>query len=1436
MNPRPGLLAPTDAYNGTPNAPAVALDDTRVIEAVEEYLAALETGARLDRMEFLARHLEIAEALARCLDGLEFVHGVAPQLSGTAPGSRALLAAGIHPESPLGDFRIVREVGRGGMGVVYEAVQLSLGRRVALKVLPFATALDAKQLARFKNEAQAAAQLQHQNIVPVYGVGSERGVHYYAMQFIDGHTLAAAIGQLLRQTGLAEGTDAASLRCPDGRRPNGECGGRAETRAAETTRLFSAALSTERSTRSPAFVRTVAALGVQTAEALEHAHQMGVVHRDIKPANLMVDGRGNLWVTDFGLAHFQSQPVLTMSSDVLGTLRYMSPEQARARPGPVDQRTDLYSLGATLYELLTLHPAIEGSERQELLARLADEEPIPPRRHNPSLPTDLETILLKALAKEPAERYSTAQEMADDLRRFLEDRPIQARRPTLAQRAVKWARRHRWLVVGVAVLLLGAVVALALSTALIWREKALKEKAYQAEAQQRREAEANALYARQAVDQMYLEAEEWMVHGGAQQERLQQFLRKALKFYQQFARDRSAEPEAQLAASRAYHRVGEIQDKLGQFDRSEKAYRQAIALLEGLEPGTREKPEYRFALVLEHEALFQLCAVRSRLRDAGKAIRRALVLADRLTNAFPRSTEYRVKRVECHLSLAELDCVAGRYPQAGQAFRRTLALLKQLRADFPRVSFHSLTASVNDSLGLWFWYMGKCEKAEQAYLRAKAALERLPAAPKQRLGLARILDKLGHFYQDTAQFPQAIQACQKAIALQEKLTREFPAVPRYRGDLASYYSNLGGAFRRAGRLDRAESTLRRAVALLEQLTADFPSAPDYRMQLAADQKNLANLYWATGRYKETERGLRRAIDLSSRLAKEIPDRPDYREQLGSAHRALGRFLTQPGRYKDAEQALRRALATFVQLAADFPDSGLAHQGLRHRKPASNLFPGRPVLPGAGTPGATDILAGLPADTSPTDYRAVVAACRHDLGVLLAITGRFPQAEQEYRQARDLLAKLAAGSARHPDYRYAWVGCCRNLAALMQGAHRLPEKEQVLRRALAASDKLLADLPEAPPRWRPLDDPLGRGQWAVILAELALTLRDQGKQADARRLLDQADRRLTLKAISPEPEVRRQLQIAYTELAHACVHLGKYREAAGMAVQLGRLSSDRWKELSAGFSILAWCIRQTERDDTLPPARRKARVAKYASQARALLDQALQRGKDDPACQHALAWMLINSPAPQMRDPKRALALARQAVAAAPHKAPHWAALGAAHWRLGNRKDAMTALEKSLTIQPKNNPDCQNALAWLLVVNPDPPAHDLKRALKLARQAVAAVPHKAQYWTTLGAAHYRAGEWKAAITAFYKTFQIEPKGNVLDGLFLAMTHCQRGAREEARQWFDSADRAMIKVPRSNEELWRLHAEAAALMGLPRPAKASRGRKSPEAKTSAPPRAP
>ncbi len=493
IDARPGASLPVSVAGDTRN-------DTRVIAALEGYLEDQRAGRACSRSDFLAKHSDIADPLGQCLMAVEFIQRAASQLGGSEVLSTPKPIDSLPLRAQLGDYLILREVGRGGMGVVYEAEQISLGRRVALKVLPFAAAIDPRQRQRFQIEAQAAAQLHHPHIVAIFNVGCDQGIHYYAMQFIDGRSLAAFLHELrhgnddtiwlkrasemptlerTQETVLPMNTLEADLAAtaalkpadvePDWTPPHGIKSDSTQSPGLSPAHFNPAMTPTPVAAmhKDVAYCRSVARLGVEAADALDHAHGLGILHRDIKPANLLIDPTGALWITDFGLARIPSDLSLTRTGDMVGTLRYMSPEQALARRGVVDQRTDIYSLGVTLYELLTLRPAFDGRDHQELLRQIALDEPLSPRRINPAVPRDLETIVLKAMAKDPSSRYATAQELAADLRRFMDDQPVLARRPGMLERTLRWARRHKELVATTAAIL---VLALTISTAAIWNQ------------------------------------------------------------------------------------------------------------------------------------------------------------------------------------------------------------------------------------------------------------------------------------------------------------------------------------------------------------------------------------------------------------------------------------------------------------------------------------------------------------------------------------------------------------------------------------------------------------------------------------------------------------------------------------------------------------------------------------------------------------------------------------------------------------------------------------------------------------------------------------------------------------------------------------------------------------------------------------------------------
>ncbi|MEZ6048665.1 MAG: serine/threonine-protein kinase [Planctomycetaceae bacterium] len=534
-----------------------------VVDAVKKYMELIEQGKAPSLDEFLLKYREIAEQLRPALEGLALLH----QANSIPVGHSHKESEAFSSSKPIGDFQIVREIGRGGMGIVYEAIQLSLGRHVALKVLPFASGLDEVRLQRFRNEAHAAAGLHHTNIVPVFAVGVDRGVHYYAMQLIDGKTLSDIIDEMRHANSLSHLAShqpiASSVQTHSESSVNLAHTGDT-SRGEHSTVLHSNSASRRR------YYESAVRMIHQAALALEHAHRYGVVHRDIKPANLLLDSTGKIWVTDFGLAQVQElDSGLTRTGDPIGTLRYMSPEQASGKKATIDHRTDIYSLGVTLYELLTLHPAIVGDGYRELINHVAEKEPVSPRSLDPNLPAELDVIIRKAISKNPAERYQDGQSFADDLECWLEDKPIQARPPTLVESLSKWRRRNSGLVAVVSVILLIATIALGATTLLVWREEQKTKQALLAERKQRELTEDNYRQAKETVDSFISLSESELPNYPMEElkDLRREFLETSVLFYQKFLDQRKDDPELAGQLSSTSLRVDRLTSELQLLNR-----------------------------------------------------------------------------------------------------------------------------------------------------------------------------------------------------------------------------------------------------------------------------------------------------------------------------------------------------------------------------------------------------------------------------------------------------------------------------------------------------------------------------------------------------------------------------------------------------------------------------------------------------------------------------------------------------------------------------------------------------------------------------------------------------------------------------------------------------------------------------------------------------
>ncbi len=885
--------------------------DPALAELVERLTARLHGGEPVDVDAISANHPEYADRLRQLLPALEVLadlgrsagHEAAP----SGPGPLAQLGV-------LGDYRIVREVGRGGMGVVYEAWQLSLNRRVALKVLPFAAALDPRQLQRFHNEAQAAAGLHHTQIVPVFAVGVERGVHYYAMQFIEGRPLSEVI-RALRRLDLREPTERAT---PD-------------NAASEPP---TALLSSGSSPTGRPFFQAVARLGIQAAEALEYAHSLGVVHRDIKPANLLLDTRGEVWVTDFGLARIQAEAglTLTLTGDVLGTLRYMSPEQALGRRGLVDHRGDIYSLGVTLYELLTLQPAVSGSDRQEILSRIAFEEPAPPRRINPEVPRELETILLKVMSKEPESRYATAQDLADDLGRFLEHKPIRAKRPTLRERAVKWSRRHPAYVAFAFILLAVGATALAISSALLARKQLevsrqrdrANESAEIANAQ-RALAERNARLARQAVDEMFTQvAEKWLADQPKLEQVQREFLEKSLHYYEEFSRQDDPHPSVRGSVVDALSRVGNIRLRLGAVQAAEDAFRRSLAIAQGLVDEAPSNREFRYQIGRDWQQLGIVLLANGKLKDAADAYRQAMETAETLADDPSRTRRYRHLLANVHANLGHVQYQLHQFRDAETELGQAIPILEKLISEDARDRpvRESLATHLN-TLGSILLASNRFEEAQAVYNRAidhwRIVLQHAPGSPDYRDRLAMSIANVGAIYFQMNRYPEAEERYRHVLPLRRKLADDFPGVPEYHRRLAEDLDNTAATLSNSGKPQAAEPFRRESVAILEGLMRDYPDLTENRAALGNALHNLGVLLGRIGKKAEAEGAYGRAMETLEPLLTGQSATPDLMVLFVESARLRAEILADLHRETNSERVFRQGIEWGDRLAARSPN-------------------------------------------------------------------------------------------------------------------------------------------------------------------------------------------------------------------------------------------------------------------------------------------------------------------------------------------------------------------------------------------------------------------------------------------------------------------------------------------------------------------------------------
>ncbi|QEG24432.1 serine/threonine-protein kinase [Mariniblastus fucicola] len=795
--------------------------DELLDKIVEDYTRRTRAGKTPEIAVYKRKYPDLADEIDDLLSSVAMIEGLKAETKSRSDDGNSKRNADLSGLKQLGDYVLIREVGRGGMGVVFEAVHQSLGRRVAIKVMLEQELESEKQIARFRREAQAAAKLHHTNIVSVFGVGETRGYHYYVMEYIDGISLKSAVHSLTRVRHPK--VDSQSQATFDSELATGDNSELFEVDELETVSGAGTQNTQEilfPQTASPAAgqgdrnrYQWVGRIGAQVADALGYSHQMGILHRDIKPANLMLDDKGQVWITDFGLVKLSDDKQITKTGAILGTPQYLAPESLK---GHYDQQSETYCLGLSLYELATLKPAFAPGSHAEVFHRVIHDSPVPPRKLDPAIPRDLATIIEKAISKDPKDRYKSAFALRDDLRAFLDDRPISARRPSVVEQAMRWARKNP-VVASLAALSALLVCATAVVASSAWamtnqaysdlkiesrktetaRELAV-ENERQASANEKRavanerlaianfnRAEANVKLMVETFDELFVEflhkdskdvSERFDFDGFNELAGIEisidegdaVYLKKMADFYERFARQNADNKDLLSNAAKGWRRVANINFLIGDDEAAITSYEKAVSCcLEILE----QNPD-------STEALLSLVSTRSEM-----------------SNAVRRSRQY-VKRYSQPLSL----------------IKENLKVIEQhADRDQPQVRFalaETLTALAS---------------AEVTRLAAENVVD-LDRLDDDRRPQSKKPPKL---YDE-----QAKRYVERAVKIADELIQSDSDNIEYRLLLGKSHCSLGALEGNFGEVDAAAESLNKAASLFRSLAEQHPESPDYQYQLA----------------------------------------------------------------------------------------------------------------------------------------------------------------------------------------------------------------------------------------------------------------------------------------------------------------------------------------------------------------------------------------------------------------------------------------------------------------------------------------------------------------------------------------------------------------------------------------------------------------------------
>jgi serine/threonine-protein kinase len=1103
---------------------------------------------------------------------------------------------------------------QGGLGKVWLAKDVSLGREVALKELKQERVSNPRIWSRFVAEAKITGQLEHPSIVPIYELAThpQTGQPYYTMRFIRGKTLAEASKEY------------------DDKRNSGQ--------------------------DDPLAFRTLLNAFVGVCQAVAYAHSRGVLHRDLKGQNVVLGDYGEVIVLDWGLAKLveasdevevESEPAVdagadhlqTVDGQVLGTPAYMPPEQAAGRLQAVDRQSDIYSLGAILYDLLTGRPPFVGSDTAELLRRVREVEPDRPRSIRSDIAPPLEAIVVRAMAKNPENRYATATELAQDVSRWMADEPVSVYADPWHVKAFRWAKRHRSAVAAIAGVLTVSLVALGVGNYLV--------------SQERDRAKAAQRVAEGTVETFFTEVgEHWLEdHSDEKQEQFleralaffdpngeratpksdkptkssqpttesdppttappplepmqRQFLESALAYYRPYAQEFQNDREHRLKAALAELRVAQIHRKLGEFSPAAEEYSRAIALLESLHKDAPGFADAERALANARARHGEFLVSRGELAAGTAELSTAVDSLKRLVGQPGASKATRLELGRALRELANGVKFQGDLSRAQDYLRSAIDSLEAVHKDQtndPQTRYELALAC--DDLGVVLLALAKIDDAEPLLRRALGLLEPLvtesPTRVAFRDGLAKTANTLALVLRRRGAHTEARSGLTRSIDAYERLAADFPARPEFQRALARGLINRALLDEELGQLSDARAADERAVGVLSRLVDQNQSAFKIRRDLARAHNNLSSLLEQLEDRAAALAALKKAQTLNESLIRQHGELPEFRDSLAICLFNQGRVLVFDGKPQDAMVKLEQSLEIYQKLLTDRPDYPSYLQGLADTKHyLGEALAALEKAPEAekAMRDAVVVYSGI-VEKHPqnTLYKRGLGRLLYSLAEILHPKDQIELARRAVTILEDLNKNPRAPLADRRD-----LGAARNnLGEYLEAAGKPAEAEALYLAAAADFDATKSEDPTAETQR------LGYAAYVrVNLGELHADANETAKADEDFRIAIDAVR--TAIKLRPSTDLKRSLIKYYEQLGEVHLKAGDHVAAAALASELTRAVPDLPSARVASFEILAGCLEVLENASSVPEEERNLLARNYTNRAIAQLRAAADAG-------------------------------------------------------------------------------------------------------------------------------------------------------------------------------------------------------------------------------------